>query len=156
MMKTHQAKEKAMKFKLFPLIAGVAALSFAVSPLAAQAQEAKPFVSQFQEVMQEIGVTEEQKAEFEQLRQSTRNQIATVLTEEQKQTLKTAILNGEGPMAAMKSLNLTEEQRTEVRSILQSARQEGSNILTEEQKQELREEIRERVGNNGGLPFRGR
>ncbi len=43
MMETNQAKEKAMNFKLFLLIAGIATVTFGLTSLTAKAQEARPF-----------------------------------------------------------------------------------------------------------------
>ena len=145
-----------MKRKLFPLFASIAALAISIAPFAAQAEAPKPLRQEFQEVLAEIGVTEEQKAEIEQIRANTRAQVQEVLTDDQKEQLQAAISNGQGPKEAMKTLDLSEEQQQEIRSIMKSAREEGANILTEEQREQLRAEMRERAGENGGFRRRGR
>ncbi|HBB31878.1 MAG TPA: hypothetical protein DDZ80_26365 [Cyanobacteria bacterium UBA8803] len=136
-----------MKIKLLPLLAGIAAMALTAIPMIVKAQPANlPVLPGLQEVISNLNLTEEQQAQFAQIRSETQAKLENVLTAQQKNTLQAAIAQGKPLRQAMASLNLTPEQKTEIRSILQSARQQGRDIVTEEQRQQLRQEMQSRRG----------
>ncbi|MEM7579885.1 MAG: Spy/CpxP family protein refolding chaperone [Mastigocoleus sp.] len=98
-----------------------------------------------------LNLTEEQKSQLREIRQSYREKMGTILTSEQKALLNAAKEQGQNRRQVMRSLNLTEGQKQELRELKKSQREEISNILTEEQKQkmqELRQQRQSRRGRN--------
>lgn len=107
-----------------------------------------------------LNLTETQKAQMKQIRESTRAQIEAVLTEEQKAQMQaakqqrqanrqqrqaagqqgqTARQPGQRRGGMFASLNLTEEQQARMKSIWEESRQQMDAVLTAEQRQTLQE-----------------
>ena len=106
-------------------------------------------MGQIEELADELGLTEDQKAEFEALRTSTRSEVEGVLSADQIATFRSTIGDGGDFRAALRSLDLSDSQRTELRSIFESSRDTAQGILTEDQQAQLREMMQERRGNRG-------
>jgi len=83
---------------------------------------------------QELNLTEQQKAQMREIRQSTRQKMDAVFTAEQRQQLQTARQQRQRP-----NLNLTEDQKTQMKAIRQEAKQQMDAVLTAEQRQKLQE-----------------
>jgi len=87
-----------------------------------------------------IDLTEAQQAELQQIRQSTHDQITTVFTADQRQSLQAGLDAGEPFPNVMRSLELTEEQRSQIRGIMESSMEQHRDLLTEEQRATLQEQ----------------
>lgn len=85
-----------------------------------------------------LNLTEQQKTQLDRLRQKTRAQISTILSEQQTQQLAQALRRERKPIAAIASLNLPWSQKRQLTQILFDARQQALTILTPEQAQQLR------------------
>jgi hypothetical protein len=85
-----------------------------------------------------LNLTARQQAQIDQLRQKTRAQIATILSEKQTKQLVLALRKERKPLAAIASLNLPWSQKQQLTHILLDARQQALAILTPEQAQQLR------------------
>ncbi|OZH55567.1 hypothetical protein AFK68_03775 [Hydrocoleum sp. CS-953] len=94
-----------------------------------------------------LNLTLEQKAEWEEIRAQTKAEIQNILTPEQQEELETLTSQGQKKREAIRQLNLSEQQKTQMREIMQSSRQQMANILTEEQLQQVRQQrqIRRRI-----------
>ncbi|WP_013323904.1 Spy/CpxP family protein refolding chaperone [Gloeothece verrucosa] len=84
-----------------------------------------------------LNLTPEQQTQMRQIWQSTRTQIENVLTEEQKNQLRTAKDKGQNMRQVWSSLNLTSEQQSQIQAIRQDSQQKMKAILTPEQQQQL-------------------
>jgi Spy/CpxP family protein refolding chaperone len=153
-----------MKFKSLSLIASAVALtltttSFAVkaqtssaSPLLlAQAKEQSPRQGK-KGAWSELGLTEAQQTRLRQIQQNTRTQIEGVLTQEQKDQLRTAAearraqrqagqpgqRQGRGGKG-FAGLNLTEDQKSRIQAIKESSKQQMDAVLTPEQRTKLQQ-----------------
>ena len=96
-----------------------------------------------------LNFTPEQKTKIQQLRQSTRTQIETLLTPEQLpkfqqiESQRQAKFSGENGLSmrdrrqsmrdSWKSLNLTADQKTKMKAIRQASKEQFKAILTPEQ-----------------------
>ncbi|MEM1370390.1 MAG: hypothetical protein AAGG02_20795 [Cyanobacteria bacterium P01_H01_bin.15] len=94
--------------------------------------------------LSKLNLTETQKTELRELRQSTRDRTQSVLTDEQQAELKAAHESGIRGRQAMRSLELSEQQRTEILQIRDDSRAQRNSILTDEQLQELKNMRQER------------
>lgn len=83
-------------------------------------------------VMQRLNLTEAQKTQMKQIREATRAQMDTVLTDAQKSELAAAKQERRRP-----NLSLTEAQKTRMKEIREQARQRMEAILTPEQRAQL-------------------
>lgn len=84
-----------------------------------------------------LKLTGEQKTKIQEIQENYRSKIENILTNEQKNQLKTAREQGKDPRTLMQSLNLTDDQKQQLKTLRQSQRQELENVLTDEQKQQL-------------------
>ena len=82
----------------------------------------------------QLNLTDAQKAQMQQIRESTRQQMDAILTDEQKQQMSAARQQRQKP-----NLNLTEDQKAKMKAIRESAKTQMEAILTDEQKQKLQE-----------------
>lgn len=151
-----------MKKKLSLLVPGAIALILSATPiLPSRAQSPGPIPGTRTEKPgprqgkwgADLNLTEAQKAQMKQIRESTRAQIEAVLTEEQKAQLQsarqqrqanrqqgqTARQPGQKRGGMFANLNLSEEQRTRIRSIREESRRQMDAVLTAEQRQMLQE-----------------
>ncbi|MGQ4649670.1 hypothetical protein [Lyngbya aestuarii] len=122
-----------MKIKLFPLLAGVAAIAISAAPMIANAQGGPGKFSN-------LNLTSEQQTQLDQIRENADSQIETILSPEQAQQFQNIREQRQQGRRAMKALNLTEEQRNQMREVHQSARKQMEEVLTEEQLQQLRQQ----------------
>ncbi|QZZ19134.1 hypothetical protein J5X98_17165 [Leptothermofonsia sichuanensis E412] len=151
-----------MEKKLSLLVPGAIALILSATPiLPSRAQSPDPIPGTRTEKPgprqgkwgADLNLTEAQKAQMKQIRESTHAQIEAVLTEEQKAQLQsarqqrqanrqqgqTARQPGQKRGGMFANLNLSEEQRTRIRSIREESRRQMDAVLTAEQRQMLQE-----------------
>ena len=83
---------------------------------------------------EQLGLSAEQQTRIQQIKQSSRQQMDTVLTAEQKQLLQTAKEQRQRP-----NLNLTEDQKARMQAIKESSKTQIDAVLTAEQRQKLQE-----------------
>ncbi|MBD2596362.1 P pilus assembly/Cpx signaling pathway, periplasmic inhibitor/zinc-resistance associated protein [Nostoc spongiaeforme FACHB-130] len=161
-----------MKLKSLSFIAGAIALTLTTTSLAVKAQafsHSPLLVAQAEGQGRwqgkkgpwaELGLTDAQKSQIEQIQRNTRTQIENVFTPEQKAKIKAAMEARRAERQAnpgqrvgrrggkdFADLNLTEAQKTQIRQIRESSKQQIEAVLTPEQKtklQQLRQNGKER------------
>ncbi|MDB9315306.1 Spy/CpxP family protein refolding chaperone [Spirulina sp. CS-785/01] len=145
-----------MKLRVLPVLAGAVALTLTATAISANAQlnNNPQWENKRQELITELDLTQEQQDEMTAIRESTRSQLESLLTEEQQDTLRTAFEEGPGGRQAMRSLDLSPDQRDQVRSIMRASRDQMREVLTEEQQEQMRELMQSRRGPGRG-PGRG-
>jgi len=127
-----------MKMKALSFLPGALMLMLAASPMlpsfthAANAQT--PNRGGREMKADQLGLTDTQKAQLKQIRESTRQQVDALLTTEQKEQLRVAKQQRQRP-----KLTLTEEQKTKMKAIRQAAKAQMDAVYTPEQKQKLQE-----------------
>ncbi len=145
-----------MKIKLMPMLVGAIALGVVATPFVVKAQanhSGQPLIAQAQQRQQHQGkwaklnLTDAQKEQMRQLRKETRDQIQSVLTQEQKDKIQAMRASRQGQnnqgqnrqeiRKGMASLNLTDEQKAKIKAIRQAQKARMEAILTEQQKQQL-------------------
>ena len=146
-----------MKRQWMPILAAVITVGLSATPMLVQAQDTTtpPARGEFKERMAErLNLTQEQKNQLKQIRENTRSQIESVLTEEQRQKLQAAKQAG-GQQAGGRrgkhrdvwaSLNLTQEQKDAIKKIRQSAKEQMKNVLTPQQQAQLEQMMQNRRG----------
>ncbi len=85
-----------------------------------------------------LKLTDAQKTKIQAILENYRPKMESILTDEQKNTLKQARQQGKTRIA-MQSLNFTDAQKQQLKDLRQSQRQEIENVLTNEQKQQLQQ-----------------
>jgi len=145
-----------MKIKLMPMLAGAIALSVVATPFIVNAQsgmsdQAQPTNSRHQGKWDKLNLSDQQKAQLQQIKNDTRTQIEAVLTPQQLEQLKTARQNHQanqanqpgqghrGKHSAMAALNLTDAQKAKIKEIKDSQKARMQAILTPEQQQQLQQ-----------------
>ncbi|NEO13293.1 MULTISPECIES: hypothetical protein [unclassified Moorena] len=123
-----------MNIKRFSLLAGIAAITLTSFPMAVNAQELPPFLSN-------LNITDQQKEQFEDIINNTDSKIEDILTPDQQRRFETIKVLRRQLRDAREGLNLSEEQLKQMQDINRSARYEMRGILTEEQRQQIRQEI---------------
>lgn len=131
-----------MNTKLLTILGTTATLIFITGlSIPSQARQTLPSSSQpmllTQGKQSKLNLTPEQQTQMRQIGESTRAQIENILTEEQKNQLRTAKEGGENRRQIWSSLNLTSEQQAQIQSIRQESQQKMKAILTPEQQQQL-------------------
>ncbi|MBE9227716.1 hypothetical protein IQ264_20020 [Phormidium sp. LEGE 05292] len=107
-----------------------------------------------------LNLTDEQKTQMRQIREATRTQIESVLTQEQKDKLRAAMEQRRaqrGQQQAQQSgerrgqrgqvwasLNLTADQQAQIKRIREESRQKMQAVLTPEQQQQMQQMRQER------------
>lgn len=150
----------AMNVKRFLFLPGALAiaLSYAVPmlPVAAQTQTQTPPAGQYPKRGVKLNLTEAQKAQLKQIRQSTRSQMDAILTPEQKAQLNAAKQQrqqrqsgeqrqpGQKPRDKWAALNLTADQKARIQAVRQDAKQKMDAVLTAEQRQQLEQRRQQR------------
>ena len=86
---------------------------------------------------EQLNLTDAQKAQIQQIKQSTRQQMDAILTPQQKEQLRVAREQKQRP-----NLNLTEDQKAKMKAIRESSKSQMDAVFTPEQKQKL-EELRQ-------------
>ncbi|CAN1212996.1 hypothetical protein TUMEXPCC7403_22525 [Tumidithrix helvetica PCC 7403] len=84
----------------------------------------------------QLNLTDAQKQQLKTLHENTKQQMQSVLTDDQRAKLAAAIQSGDRK-GAWKSLNLTTEQKQKIRDIRKSSKEQSLAILTPEQKAQL-------------------
>ncbi|RAM50342.1 MAG: P pilus assembly/Cpx signaling pathway, periplasmic inhibitor/zinc-resistance associated protein [Hapalosiphonaceae cyanobacterium JJU2] len=137
-----------MKLQKLLLIVGAVALSLNTVPFAVQAQTtSSPFVvaqvPQGKGPLQNLGLTETQKAQIAEIRQNTKAKMDAILTPQQREQLANAKkdrqANRQDRRNLKASLNLTEDQKAQMRQIMESQKSQINAVLTPEQRQRLQE-----------------
>ncbi len=83
---------------------------------------------------QELNLTDAQKAQMKQVRESAKQRMDTILTSEQKAQLQAARQQRQRP-----NLNLTEAQKAQMKAVREDTQRQIEAILTPEQRQKLQE-----------------
>ncbi|OCR00804.1 hypothetical protein BCD67_24035 [Oscillatoriales cyanobacterium USR001] len=81
-----------------------------------------------------LNLTDAQKAQIKQIRESSRQQMDAILTPEQKEQLRTARQQKQKP-----NLNLSEDQKAKLKALRENSKAQIDAILTPEQKQKRQE-----------------
>ncbi|MBP5974007.1 P pilus assembly/Cpx signaling pathway, periplasmic inhibitor/zinc-resistance associated protein [Brasilonema sp. CT11] len=131
-----------MKLKKLSLICGAIALSLTTTSFAvkAEANSSLPLVvaqSQPKEgAFQRLGLTDEQKTKIKEIRSNTRAEVDKILTEQQREQLKTAMQNRQG-RGGFAALNLSDDQKNQLKQVMQSQKTQIEAVLTPQQKEQL-------------------
>jgi Spy/CpxP family protein refolding chaperone len=83
---------------------------------------------------EQLNLTDAQKAQIQQIKQSTRQQMDAVFTPEQKEQLRVAREQKQRP-----NLTLTDAQKAQLKAIRESSKTQMDAVFTPEQKQKLSE-----------------
>ncbi|MBW4422146.1 MAG: hypothetical protein KME13_23505 [Myxacorys californica WJT36-NPBG1] len=129
--------------KLAFLLPGFAAFVLAGVPmLAVHAQVPSGTTPRTERRMgNKLNLTDAQKAQMKQIRESTKSQVRAVLTAEQQAKLDAARQQKGKRGEVMKSLNLSDDQKAKIKAIMQASRQQMDALLTAEQRA-LRDQMR--------------
>lgn len=149
-----------MKLKKLSFLAGAVALTLTAIPFAAQASLNSSSTVTIAQAKKEgawkgLNLTEAQKTQMQQIKQSTRAEMQRVLTPEQLQKLQAAKASRQGKRGGFADLNLTDAQKVELNRIKESKKSQMEAILTNEQKaqiQEMRQMRQNRRGNRRQQP----
>ncbi|MEM8777747.1 MAG: hypothetical protein AAGF26_02510 [Cyanobacteria bacterium P01_G01_bin.49] len=87
---------------------------------------------------EQLNLTESQQAQWQEIKQSSRDRMLTILTPEQQAQIQDNFQQGQG-RKNWRSLNLTDDQKEQIRAIREETRQQVQAILTPEQQQVLEE-----------------
>ncbi|MDY6897738.1 MAG: P pilus assembly/Cpx signaling pathway, periplasmic inhibitor/zinc-resistance associated protein [Cyanobacteriota bacterium] len=134
-----------MKLNKLSFLVGAVALTLTAIPFAAEAEinsSSPTIVAQRQKRggwKDKLNLTDAQKAQMQQIKQSARAEMQKVLTPEQLQQLEAAKANGQKKRGMWRSLNLTDAQKAEMKKIKESKKAQFEAILTDEQKAQLQE-----------------
>ncbi|MCU0565762.1 MAG: Spy/CpxP family protein refolding chaperone [Oculatellaceae cyanobacterium Prado106] len=115
-----------------------------LTPIATHAQEPLTQLP-VMAAIEQLNLTADQESQLVRIRQNTRAQLESILSESQRQSFKTTLEQGGSFRSAVAAMNLTEEQRTQLRTVFQSVRTEASTILTTEQRQQIRDWVLARL-----------
>jgi len=145
------------KWIIATMVGSVAAAGLAIAPFVAQAQTDDQTPGggfgrgpRMERMEPPIDLTEAQQAEMQQIRRETREQMANVLTEEQRQSFREGLEAGEPFPMVLRSLNLSDTQQEQLRTIMQTSMERRHNVLTDEQREQLREMGPHRDGGRRG------
>jgi len=83
---------------------------------------------------EQLNLTDAQKAQIQQIKQSTRQQMDAVFTPEQKEQLRVAREQRQRP-----NITLTDAQKAQMKAIRESDKSQMDAVFTPEQKQKLEE-----------------
>jgi cell division protein ZapA (FtsZ GTPase activity inhibitor) len=78
----------------------------------------------------EMNLTEEQEEEIAEINESLKNDIESILSDEQLDELQTAVDNGDDIQRVVNGLDLSTEQEEDLREAFQSAQQQISEALS--------------------------
>ncbi len=150
-----------MKLKKLSFLAGAVALTLSAIPFAAQAEinsSSSIVVAQGKKQggwKNKLNLTEDQKAQMQQIKESARADMQKIFTPEQLQKLEAAKASGEKKRGVWQSLNLTDAQKAEMKKVRESKKAQFEAILTDEQKaqmQEMKQMRQNRRGNRRQQP----
>ncbi|MEM9007692.1 MAG: Spy/CpxP family protein refolding chaperone [Cyanobacteria bacterium P01_F01_bin.86] len=132
-----------MQRTLLGLAGLLTAATVFVAPLAVPSAIAQDFP-----LMEELDLTEEQRAQVQANFEERRAAVGEILTEEQQEQAREAFREEQNFRAALAAVDdLTEEQKADLQVVFQEAREDFNEILTEEQQAELQALIEERRQN---------
>jgi protein CpxP len=83
---------------------------------------------------EQLGLSDQQKTQIQQIQTSSHQKMAAVFTAEQKQQMQTARQQRQRP-----TLNLTDDQKSQLKAIGESTKTQIDAVLTDAQKQKLQE-----------------
>lgn len=135
-----------MNIKHILLLPGVLALTVAAVPFmpaSAQTQTSPNQAAPFKRGMDRLNLTDSQKTQMQQIRQSTKSEIAVYL-----QSQGITVPEGQKPGEGMRSLNLSETQKAQIKAIHEKGKQQVQALLTTEQKA-MMQERRGKMKNRG-------
>lgn len=127
-----------MNTKVWSFLSGAIALMIVASPIipvftnpavAESTHQGRGFKK-----LDQLNLTDEQKAKIKQIREATKQQIDAILTAEQKEQRRVAREQNKKTR-----LNLTEDQKAKIKAIRQDSKAQIEAVLTPEQKQKLQE-----------------
>ena len=85
-------------------------------------------------LMQQLNLSDDQKSQIQQYRQSEKQQIDAILTADQKAAIQQARQNHTRP-----NLNLSDDQKAQMKAIHQQTEANIKSVLTSEQQQQLQQ-----------------
>jgi periplasmic protein CpxP/Spy len=145
-------ERNAMKRQLFVIAAGAILLASPALTKMAFAQTAAPAkterAGQWQQLEQSLNLTADQKTAIANIRKSSRDQMAKVLTPAQTAQLQAAKAaapanatgkKGMHPRGLYKALNLTADQKAQMKQIRAAAKVQIDNVYTPQQKTTLQQ-----------------
>ena len=144
-----------MKLNKLSLLAGAFALTLTAIPFAAQAEinsSSSTIVAQGQKrqgKFERLNLTEDQKTQMQQIKESARAEMQKILTPEQLQKLEAAKASGQKKRGVFRTLGLTDAQKAEMKKIKESKKAQFEAILTDEQKAQLQEMKQNRQNRRG-------
>ncbi|MBE9216346.1 P pilus assembly/Cpx signaling pathway, periplasmic inhibitor/zinc-resistance associated protein [Plectonema cf. radiosum LEGE 06105] len=146
-----------MKLKKLSLLAGAFALTLTAIPFAAQASinsSSNVTIAQAKKQggWKRLNLTEAQKTQMQQIKQSARAEMERILTPEQLQKFQAAKASGEKKGGGFRDLNLTDAQKVELQRIGESKKSQMEAILTDEQKAQIQDMRQNRRGNRRQQP----
>lgn len=86
------------------------------------------------------GLTDAQRTQLEQIRQSTRQQMDAILTTEQKEQMRVAREQRQRP-----NITFTEDQKTRMRAVREESKRRMEAVLTAEQRQQMEQMRQQRT-----------
>jgi len=134
-----------MKLNKLSFLVGAVALTLTAIPFTAQADTSSSspvIVAQRQKQggwKNKLNLTDEQKAQMKEIKESARAQMEEILTPEQLQKLEAAKASGQKKRGVFRTLGLTDAQKAEMKKIKESKKAQFEAILTDEQKAQLQE-----------------
>jgi Spy/CpxP family protein refolding chaperone len=128
-----------MNKKFWLLSSGAIALMLATSPLMPGAMKAAMADTAHGHrgghgMMAQLNLTDAQKSQIQQYRQSEKQQIDGILTDDQKAAIQQARQNHTRP-----NLNLSDDQKTQMKAIHQQTEANIKAVLTPAQQQQLQQ-----------------
>jgi hypothetical protein len=121
-----------------PVEAAIAAMNLSADQ---KAQLQQAFTAAGLPNLAQLNLTQVQTVQLKQVSIQVRTQLNQILTTEQRQQFKAALVRGSSVQGAIAAMNLSTEQKAQVRQVMQSTRPQLNSILTAEQKQQLRQSL---------------
>ncbi|MEO1133805.1 MAG: Spy/CpxP family protein refolding chaperone [Cyanobacteria bacterium J06639_1] len=116
-------------------VLAAAAVASAIAPMAiAQSSQERGRAGK---LLEELNLTATQQEQVDAIRAEHREQMASILTDEQRAQLQTARESGQRRRGALQSLDLSEDQKGELKSLRESTRDRVSAVLTDDQREQL-------------------
>lgn len=157
--KSEKTTRQSMKLKTLSFIAGAIAIGLTAIPFAVQAQTAFSSPLLIAQAppnkgpWQKLNLTDAQKNQLKQIRESTRAQIDEVLTAEQKAQMEKFKAErqaqrgqgqrpqqrGERGKKGFAALNLSEDQKAQIKKIMESSKAQTQAVFTPEQREQMKQ-----------------
>jgi periplasmic protein CpxP/Spy len=99
-----------------------------------------------------LNLTQQQQDQIDQIRNQTRSQVESILSETQRTQIRTAMQQGQDFRAAAAAANVSADQQAQIRQIFQASRQQMASVLTPDQQQQLQQHMREHHQNRQNSP----